>query len=274
MTRDHFFDLARQSYSENLKPDNSNIDPYKFVEFLPVWATELEESEIECVVRVIRKTSEKVGALWTQEFEAVLTGTGEDKSPQMWHFDGKYGNLAGVGVVCLKFQKPVRVGTELVKYPHKMLIDMTAADCYNHIRTVFARIKRDTAVTARQFDQCVKQSQVREGLTGENVIHSCKCAAGDLCVFYTDHLHRGASSSGEGYAYFCSWEIPEYRGHKHHTDGIPIQLTNWKQEYQKVLFSSTGNQMQLCQDSVVVAQINDRKDRAVRRSLMKAEEAV
>jgi hypothetical protein len=270
MSREHFFDLAKQSYQENSTPDKSNIEPYKFVEFLPVWATELDESEVECVVRVIRRTSEKVGALWTQEFEAVLTGTGKDKSPQMWHFDGKYGNLAGVGIVCLSSEKPVRVGTELVKYPHKMLIDMGAQECLDHLKTVFGRIKRDTATP---FDQCLEQSQVKESLTGENVIHSLASVPGDLTAFYTTHLHRGASSNGVGYAYFCSWEIPEYKGHKHYTDGVPIHLTNWKQEYQKVLFGELGaNKMKHYQHSVVAAENNDREARAVQRSLMKAKE--
>jgi hypothetical protein len=246
MTRDHFFELARQSYEENSSPDKSDIEPYEFVEFLPVWATELDESEIECVVRVIKQTSEKVGALWTQEFEAVLTGTGDDNSPQMWHFDGKYANLAGVGIVWLRSQKPVRKGTELVKYPHRMLIDMEASECYEHLKSVFARVKRDTAVNAAQYNRCTKQSQVVESLTGVNAIHSATCKAGDLTTFYTDHLHRGASSSSEGYGYFCGWEIPEYRGLKHHTDGMPIHLTNWRKEYRKILFNKSGNKMQGC----------------------------
>jgi hypothetical protein len=244
MTKDHFFDLARQSYEENSQPDDSDIEPYQFVECLPVWATDLEESEVECIVRVIRKTSEKVGAKWTQEFEAVLTGTGEDNSPQMWHFDGVYANLAGVGVVCLRSQNPTRGGTELVRYPHKILTDMEAKECYKHIETVFARVERKTAKTPKSYDKCIKQADVVEILTGDNVADSGSSVVGDMTAFYTDHLHRGARNTGQGFAYFCSWEVPEYRRHRAHTDGLPIHLTNWNKIYKKLLLGKKGNKMQ------------------------------
>ena len=72
-----------------------------------------------------------------QEFEAVMTGSGDDKSPQMWHFDGVAANIAGVGVLSLPGDRAVRGATHIANYKvhthtHTMPYTHTHTHMYMH----------------------------------------------------------------------------------------------------------------------------------------------
>jgi hypothetical protein len=58
------------------------------------------------------------------------------------------------------------------------------------------------------------------------------------------------SSNGIGYAYFCAWEVPENKA-RTHTDGVPVQYTNWKTQYKSAF-------KQLAEDAV--AELKFKKD--------------
>jgi hypothetical protein len=237
MTQQHFFDLADQSYEEHTTNKERVDTPYKFFETLPVWASELTEDSVDIVLRVIRAASKRVGAQWVQEFEAVMTGTNGDISPQMWHFDGTFACLAAVGVLpcpCAGIEGGVSVrdSTEFVKYTHKRLTDFaTDKEKMDYLATVWNRIERLTVKTKKQFDLAKRQDEVKEILTAGNCSVSWATCRGDMTVFLSDHLHRGAASSGIGYAYFCAWEVPQNTVADTHTDGEPVQFTNWKAVY-------------------------------------------
>jgi hypothetical protein len=237
MNKQHFFDLARQSYKEHTTTDKKVETPYKFVETLPVWANELTSDSVDSVLRVMRAASKRVGAKWTQEFEAVMTGTNGDSSPQMWHFDGIRACLAAVGILPLPGiagAEAVRGSTEFVRYDHKRLSDFaTNKDKMNYLGTVWSRIRRVTVTTPEQFHLAKRQDEIEEVLTEGNEMVSWPTSRGDVSVFFTNHLHRGAASSGIGYAYFCAWEIPENEISNTHTDGLPVQCTNWKEVHQE-----------------------------------------
>ena len=117
MREEHFLDLCQQQYEENTK-DDCEHEPYNFLDSLPVWYDEgvTSADDVKFLSEIIIKLSKKVGAQIMQEFEAVMTGSGDDKSPQMWHFDGVAANIAGVGVLPLRGERPVRGSTEIVKY--------------------------------------------------------------------------------------------------------------------------------------------------------------
>jgi hypothetical protein len=234
MNKQHFFDLAEQSYEEHTINKKKIASPYKFVECLPVWASELTTSSVETVLRVMRAASKRVGAEWTQEFEAVMTGTNGDTSPQMWHFDGTFACLAAVGVLPSPDTNggvAVRGSTEFVRYVHRQLSEFdTHKQKMDYLETVWKRIERTRITTQDQFNMATRQDEIAEVLSGENEMIGWETRRGDMTVFVTDHLHRGASSNGIGYAYFCAWEIRQ-QNEGTHTDGLPVQYTNWRTAY-------------------------------------------
>jgi hypothetical protein len=235
MNKQHFFNLAEQSYEEHT--NKKAAIPYKFVEHLPVWASELTTSSVETVLRVMRAASERVGAEWTQEFEAVMTGANGDSSPQMWHFDGTFACLAAVGVLpCpgINGGLAVRDSTEFVRYVHRRLSEFdTDQEKMAYLETVWKRIVRTKIKTQNQFNEATRQDQIAEVLTEGNEMIGWTTSRGDMTVFLTDHLHRGASSKGIGYAYFCAWEVLQQNKHTH-TDGLPMHYTNWRAEFTKL----------------------------------------
>ena len=96
MSKAHFMDLCDQQYKEHTRRYSDDAQPYKFIETLPVYYDERVTSteDVRFLSRIIIKLSKTVGAQIMQEFEAVMTGSGDDKSPQMWHFDGVAANIA------------------------------------------------------------------------------------------------------------------------------------------------------------------------------------
>jgi hypothetical protein len=236
MTEQHFSDLAEQSYREHTIDKDKVDTPYKFVESLVVWASELTPDAVDTVIRVIRATSKRVGAKWTQSFEAVRTGTSGNTSPQMWHFDGTYSCIAAVGVLPkpgIKDAVAVRGSTEFVRYEHKRLKEFdTDKKKIDYLRTIWNRIKRVRTTTQRQHDLATRQEEIEEELTIGNELVRWEASIGAMSVFFSDHLHRGASSNGIGYAYFCAWEV-DHNKDGMHTDGEPVQYTNWERLYTK-----------------------------------------
>ena len=123
----------------------------------------------------------------------------------------------------------VRGSTEFVRYKHRWLADFdTDPGKMKYLETVWNRIARTKLKTQKQFNEARRQDEIEEVLTGENEMDSWATHRGDMTVFVTDHLHRGASSQGIGYAYFCAWEVPQNKGaHTDgHMDGLPVQYTN------------------------------------------------
>jgi hypothetical protein len=105
----------------------------------------------------------------------------------------------------------------------------------DHLETVWNRFRRTKVTTQKQFDLTTRQDQIEEKLCNGNEVDSWKSKKGDMTVFLTDHLHRGASSRGKGYAYFCAWEVPQNKVEDTHTDGLPVHWTNWKVAYTEAL---------------------------------------
>jgi hypothetical protein len=183
-----------------------------------------------------------------------MTGTGGDISPQMWHFDGTFTCLAAVGVLPkpgINGDVAVRDSTEFVRYAHKRLTEFDTDQAkMDYLDTVWNRIRRVRVTTQNEHDSVTRQDEIEEVLSVGSEKVSWPTRSGDMSVFFTDHLHRGASSNGIGYAYFCAWEVPENKA-RTHTDGVPVQYTNWKTQYESAF-------KQLAEDAV--AELKFKKD--------------
>jgi len=224
MSRQHFFDLAEQSYTEHVQ---GKPDPYQFVEHLPIWSSEVLPEETCAILAIMRIMSQRMGAQIPQEFELVSSYVGDDKSPQMWHFDGTSSNFAGVYVIVQHDGSSCRGSTELAEYPHKDYMGPSQnATKLEHVGWVFGNVTRK-----KIKKDLVRQDQVQEELKDGLNIVNWPVKLGDLCVFYTDHLHRGAASEGQSFACFCAWTRSQTE--EGHTDSCPVTCMNWRELYTK-----------------------------------------
>jgi hypothetical protein len=249
MTRQHFSDLAEQSYEEHTTNKAKSDPPYEFVEHLVVWNDELTADEVDCVLRVMRAKSKCAGAMWQQEFELVKTGTNDDTSPQMWHFDGTHANLAAVCVLPSgggDGRTAVRGSTEFVQYPHECLSKFpTEKEKLSYLESIWSKVTRTTVTTQSQYDKTVRQDEVKEELSTGSIIECWKVKCGDSTFFLSTHMHRGAGSFKTGYACFSAWEVPECKHTDTHTDGTPVHKTNWKLLYTKLFAEERDSQKQV-----------------------------
>ena len=233
MTEQHFIDCSDTSYYDHTR--NEVEDKYEFVEHIVVWAYEVDHNEIDIILRIMRTGSIAVSAIIPQTFELARTGNGDDFSPQMFHFDGKGSNVAGVSPVSQIGTPAVRESTEFVEHEHQDPNTLEPEAKETYLRSVFDRITRKTGTTTAQFDRLEQQNQLKEELTGDNKLVNYTCEPGDLVTFFTNHLHRGPASRGVGYAVFFAWVTQatqnESDDNDPHTDSTPIHFTNWEDQY-------------------------------------------
>lgn len=181
----------------------------------------------------MRLSSFQVGTKIPCEFEATMSGSGGDLSPQMFHIDSLIARVAATqkltaqpGSVRSAEQGP----TQVVAYAHRFLQDMTHQEAITYFTKVFDKVHRATARTEEEWLRTVRQDAVVEQLESGTHIEQGESKDAGMSLFLTDHLHRGAPSNGVGYGFFCSWRIPEYAHVKSCTNGLPITKLNFLQQ--------------------------------------------
>jgi hypothetical protein len=233
LTWEHFKELCAKTVMHRAQPPEDS-EPFNVLLVL-VWAWELEPADIECIVRIGKKSGMAIGTGPPAEFEGVEQW--KNAAPQMWHTDTNpldepmIAAFYPLGPADTSEKTGLRESTQFLECDHARYPSLSPGDKKArraYLREVWEKIKRVSAVQSEgEFQIYNEQGQFREVLSNGLSYVVFESTGTSTVYFSTGHIHRGPPTLVHSFGIFLAWKKDS---DDISSDGLPVSVANYLEE--------------------------------------------